>query len=375
MMKLLLALALLQVAAAKPAHEGMPSVLNPAIDARGAPRQFVLKENSVHQRRFDIKKGPRANGNTKHQVIFAVKQNIDELKALVDDISNPFSSNYGKHLKRSEVTSMTAIPDSYQHVVAFLKFHGIEIVKTSKNSDYITASAEVSKWEELFATEFYSFEMESHNGPLIRAEQYSLPDTLHNHVEAVLKTVQFPFPIVNKMPIKTRGQFPGVPGALEEGYMSPALLYSTYDIRSTAGSSLASQGVYETQAQSASPSDLAQFQTNFGLPADTYEAPYGFSDDDACGDNIDNCAEGNLDIQYITAVASGVPTYYMYDSSGEGNGDFVSWATTVAEWEEPPLVLSISWGIPELFLGSSVIDMFNVEALKLSSMGGRLHFR
>lgn len=375
MMKLLLALAVLQGATANPIHERLPSVFSITKQSQTVatpkPQKFILKDRSIHDRRFDIKKGLRINGDVSHEVIFSVKQNLDELKTLVEDVSNPFSANYGKHLKRAELNSMTAIPESFQHVMAYLKFHDIQVVKVSAHSEYITASAPISKWEELFATEFYSFEMESLSSPLIRAEHYSLPENLHAHVQSVFKTVQFPLPKrdVQRDVVSKIKSFSTFPGALESGYVTPQLLYDTYDIRSTAGSALASQGVYETQQEAYSPSDLRLFQNTFGLPRDNITDTGVYNDDDACSNY--SCFEGNLDVQYITAVASGVPTYYSYDDSD----DFLlTWASEMAEMEDPPKVLSISWGGPEFFYSSDYIDLFNTQALKLASLGGMLAF-
>jgi tripeptidyl-peptidase-1 len=74
----------------------------------------------------------------------------------------------------------------------------------------------------------------------------------------------------------------------------------------------------------------------------------------------------NLDVQYIMGVASGVPTTFWYDPSQ----DFLAtWITTVAASTSPPLVISISYGATESAMPKSMMDAFDIEAIKLGVMG------
>src|SRR5690348_16683377 len=64
-------------------------------NAARVPHRMIHKENAkIHQRR-DLKKGRRAGRNQQHEVVFAVKQNnLDEVKRILDDVSNPRSANF-----------------------------------------------------------------------------------------------------------------------------------------------------------------------------------------------------------------------------------------------------------------------------------------
>lgn len=55
--------------------------------------------------------------------------------------------------------------------------------------------------------------------------------------------------------------------------------------------------------------------------------------------------ESDLDIQYITAIAVGIPTTFLAHPEGEW---ILDWAQQVATMNNPPLVNSISYGWPEL---------------------------
>jgi hypothetical protein len=48
----------------------------------------------------------RAIQETTHKLIFAIKQNTDSLDSILDDVSNPRSLNYGRHLTRDQVSQL-----------------------------------------------------------------------------------------------------------------------------------------------------------------------------------------------------------------------------------------------------------------------------
>merc|ERR1712063_141352 len=142
--------------------------------------------------------------------------------------------------------------------------------------------------------------------------------------------------------------------------VTPAALKSFYKITGV-GSASSSQGVYESLSQTASPSDLATFQRQFNLPSEKIARDIGgHVSDSACSINPNNCAEANLDVQYMTAVSPITPlTYWYSDDSFEG------WISQVASDANPPAVMSISYGALEPELSASVMNSFNTEAMKL----------
>lgn len=81
--------------------------------------------------------------------------------------------------------------------------------------------------------------------------------------------------------------------------------------------------------------------------------------------------EANLDIQYLLSI-SGAPTSstYWYDTTNGGNGDFVTWLTTqVAASPNPPHVISISYGEPEVYLSVQYMQEWDNAAMTLGVMG------
>ncbi len=144
--------------------------------------------------RSDIMKSGRAPANARHSVIFACKtNNINRIELILLDISNPNSKNYGQYLSPEEIARLTTNEAAHREINKYLDYHGIQVLKTSRNKEFITAEAPVSKWEEVFGNEFHLFKQtDLEDVHLVRAEEYSLPDILLEHVDAVFNVVQFP---------------------------------------------------------------------------------------------------------------------------------------------------------------------------------------
>jgi tripeptidyl-peptidase-1 len=179
-------------------------------------------------------------------------------------------------------------------------------------------------------------------------------------VEAVFNTVQLP-------PRSTHTLVSSGSNSTQTGSITPAKLNSYYGIPSNQGNSLASQSVYESIEEYYSPADLTTFQKQYSLPIEAVTTDVGgHVSDDKCSKDPNNCAEANLDVQYLMAVAQGTPTTYWYDGTDDA---FLHWIQSVAALEQPPLVHSISYGALEPELPKSQLNSFNTEAMKLGVQG------
>jgi tripeptidyl-peptidase I len=92
--------------------------------------------------------------------------------------------------------------------------------------------------------------------------------------------------------------------------------------------------------------------------------------DNACSASINNCAEANLDVEYLMAISQGTPTTFFYwnSTSDYWVGFLVSLANRRGS-STTPLVISISYGSIETQLSAAYLNSFNIEALKLAAQG------
>ena len=266
---------------------------------------FKMEESNFREEHF-VKSGKPSAG-TSHDVVFAIKQkNIPEMKDLLMKVSDPDSSEYGKYLNRRQVAEMSSNPEATQSIIEHLQRIGAEVIHKVKYGEYITARAPLSTWEEMFSTEFHSYERRENGKVIIRAMHYSLPEHLKDHVAAVFNTVQFPVVRKRLTPMKK----------LDENsrtYMTPIKLQDFYNIPDNIDSSIVSQSVFEACDQTYSPIDLNLFQSFYSLYHKPLAMEVGMAgNDNACTEDADNCGEANLDVEYLTAIAQRSPTTFWY---------------------------------------------------------------
>lgn len=322
----------------------------------------------------------RAPAAELHEVIFVIHQkNMEELKRILYEVSDPTHLNYGNHMNSQDVAELTKNDNSQEKVIAHLKVIGAMVVSQTLNGECITARASIIVWEKMLNTEFYKYSHQpksDENGkPTVftRAQEYSVPDHLDEHVASVLNTIQLPA-------INTKGEstpnplihvptFPLNNVVVHEGFVTPGRVNEAYRIESNIGHPRATQAVYETSGQYYSAEDLISFQEHFELPIQSVNESVGSVTHTAaaCKNNY-NCVEGNLDVQYITAIAQ-TPTLFYYT-------DLVMtlFLVSLVNKRNPPLVISFSYGISEFYISKGEYELFNSQAIKLGVMGVTLLF-
>ena len=323
--------------------------------------------------RNDLVRHNRINCDFIHEVVFVIQQrNMDELTRMLHDVSDPRSSNYGQHMTQEQVTRMTENLEARDYVLAYLDKKGASVTAATLGSEYITASAPISVWESMLNTEFYSFHQTQSDGKIekmVRAENYWIPTDLDVHVESVFNTIQIPYRVIGNLQVPELIPQSDIHTSMKlealTGFTTPAKIKEYYNVTHHRGSPASTQGIYGTIGQYFSPSDLSSFQIAFGLPNQPLVASIGgFSSDAKCVSSATNCAEANLDVQYIMATSPDSPTTYWYS-----NLVFSDWLVTVAATSKPPLVFSISYGADEASMSNSEMKAFSTQAIKLGMMG------
>lgn len=356
----------------------------------------------------------RAHAEERHSVVFAVKQrNAEIIENLLYQLSDPHHTSYGNYLTEQEVTALTSNPTASNAILTWL--HSIPQLKISTPStstasstfstpsasstspmvnndvavDYISVESPIWILEALLNTQFYTFSSDLFpQKRAIAALHYSIPSILAPHVSAVFNTVQMPLELVvrprpqakrltaaqlstlQQRIFNKRDRDHGPSRLLQEaptinGFAYPQLLNYIYDIESNEGNDLVSQAVFATNEQDYSVSDLAQFKSIFKLPFDKPSAIHNHERKESCPD-VDSCAEGNLDIQYLTSISQKTPTYYWYERTGTS---FAGFLYDVLRSGKTPNVLSISYAMPEHFVGPFEQQAFDMEAMKLGLRG------
>lgn len=323
--------------------------------------------------RTDLVKQDRVSPEYIHEVMFGIQQrNMDFLTVMLHDISDPDSDNYGQHMTREEIEEMSSNPESRDAVIRYLEESGATVISQSHHGEFVTAHGPISLWEKLFDTEFFLFH---HTQPksdtiaaLVRAEKYSVPIDLHDHVAAVHNSVQMPLliwgtPVIHKVNVVISN----INSYVVTGFITPEKLKVFYEIVDDGlGSKKSTQAVYQTIGSYFSPDDLTNFQTRYNLTIQSVSTYIGgHVNDEVCTFAPTACGEPNLDVQYIMATSANSPTTHWYTDKNS----FADWLLDVANEVNPPLVISISYGAGEDTVTSGEFEAFNVQAIKLGLMG------
>jgi subtilase family serine protease len=329
-----------------------------------------LNENS---RSFNLKLLSRSNSSSLHTIKIVCK------RINMDKVQHHLLNNFNNQMTRLELNKLVYQPKSIQYVVNYLKSNNIK-VKT-KSNNLLTATSYIGNFEKLFRTQFFEYEMknEFYNSTvkLNRVVEYSLPRHLANHVEFIHYMNHFPS-IITKRPelfeIKNDYKFYNdnkkkFSSAIYNGYVSPQLLFNYYHVSGKKGNNLGSQAFFGSIGQKYNPTDLSSFQSFFQLKTQGVAGSYGVNNVStrSCSLSSGDCNEANLDVQYIMAISQETPTYYNYYSDNNGMLDWAAWLATIEAMDDPPYVISISYGSGEP--STSSFSQFDASAMLLAARG------
>ena len=320
--------------------------------------------------RQDIFRLETLSQNYTHEIIFVIQQkNMHELSRILNDVSNPQSVNYAQYLTGQEVADLTSNPAARDAVVTYLHVNGVSSMKETQHGEFIIANAPISVWERVLNTVFYTFNHTQLNGDveqIIRAESYSIPIELTNHVNCVLNTIEMPVRTSynHRTPDLTSLSSKRMAGSSLQtptASLKPVDLMNYYNMSNVFGSIESTQATYSGGDHYFSPAALEYFQKNVIIQ--TLQPALiigGHASDDTTLDSV----EGNLDIQYLIGLSQGSPTTFWHS-----NGGLSHWLIEVANQPSPPLVLSISYGADESLTSKSEHSVFTMQAMKLSVRG------
>ena len=126
---------------------------------------------------------------------FGLRQsNFAKLEEHLSKSSDPYHAQYGNHLSMKEVQALVA-PDSdtVDAVSSWFADYGVaaERLVYSAAGDWVTVRLPLSQVEEMLNTKYHVFEHSEDGDRLIRAPTWSLPKSLHEHIDVVQPTNSF----------------------------------------------------------------------------------------------------------------------------------------------------------------------------------------
>ncbi|KAJ3794437.1 peptidase S8/S53 domain-containing protein [Lentinula aff. detonsa] len=246
---------------------------------------------------------------------FGLKQsNIHKLEDYLYDISDPTSSNFGKHWTPAEVAKTFAPSVETVRVVhEWLTENGIpsESLKISPSKSWIEVNTTVEEAEKLIHSDYHVYRHEF-GQEQVACNEYYLPEHVAPHVDIVTPSVHFdaairPKPMTRDTDLMksditvVNTTYPGVGHC--DTQISLDCLRALYNFHySPSKSSLNSFGIVEYTPQTFNQSDMDLFFTNYSIPELVGRPPLQVSIDggyqQTFNQSFDYVGESHLDLQY-----------------------------------------------------------------------------
>ncbi|KAL1736033.1 peptidase S8/S53 domain-containing protein [Schizophyllum commune] len=317
--------------------------------------------------------------------------NYHLLEEAVYAVSDPAHRSYGKHLSKEEVETLIAPEDaSLSAVNDWLAEHGLseEHIERSPARDWVIVNIPVALAEDMLDTTYNVWKNTRTGETIVRTTEYSLPESLHEHVDVVQPTTSFATwskhkagyiidddyqefsqfgsdrasfaPAVNAVDSIAAANYPPVNASCYNDVTLTCIrqLYNISDYAPDASlnNSIATTGYLE---QFANFEDLASFYeaqlpeavgTNFSVVS--VKGGLNNQSLEEAG------AEANLDVQFAFGLSWPInATYYTtagrppfipdQSTTTNTNEPYNDWLDYVLALEEVPLVISTSYGEAE----------------------------
>ncbi|KAJ7738334.1 Pro-kumamolisin, activation domain-containing protein [Mycena metata] len=152
---------------------------------------FVLQGSRTSAPQGFANLGPADDSSLLNLRIALQSSNITGLEKALLDVSNPSSSNYGKHLSRAQVNAFVTPTDEATAVVkTWLASHGLVAKTVSSAGDWLSVSLNTSQANDMMAAKYENFQ---HIGS--RTLSFSLPAEVANFVAHIHPTITFKNPV------------------------------------------------------------------------------------------------------------------------------------------------------------------------------------
>ena len=347
------------------------------------PQDLVFLESSHDVEAWRAEgweKNERLSPSEEVFLTFALKQsNLASLERLFWEVSDPRSSEYGKHLSLSNLTQLiTPSEATISAISAWLGSHGVHQsdCTTILTRDFMTCRMSCEAAEAmLVGAKFHRFRHAKLSRPVIRSTHlYTVPKTVAPHLDFVGGVLRFPAVNGPSSPRVDEHEFfdsvesskPSARGQVHIG-VYPSVLRERYNVSDVVGSHPKNlQSVAQFLEQYYSPADLKEFFAMWGGSFKHLEEMAKVIGPDSGRSGI----EASLDTQYIMSLGAMVPTWF-WSTGGrhEKQEPFLEWLLDISNHSEVPWVHSVSYSDNEDTLDVAYMNRINVEFQKAGVRG------
>ncbi|OQE90662.1 hypothetical protein PENNAL_c0011G08831 [Penicillium nalgiovense] len=303
--------------------------------------------------------------------------NAREFEQKVIKLSTPGHPSYGQHMNRDEVKQFLSPPLAIlDKIIAWLQSENVPASSINLNGHWITFKVPISQAERMLKTQFFYFHQQGQQSSAIRTLGYSVPRTLHPHIQLIQPTTVFGNLVPKKSSIfkpKTATSEQLAAGC--DVTITPDCLRDLYKIDNTTTrpdwrNRLGISGFLEQYARHADFDEFLRRYAQSHTDANFSVVSINGGQDDL--HSMSDSVEANLDIQYSIPLADEVlSTFYSTggrgpvvpeithpdptESSNEPYLEQLHYLLDLAD-EELPAVMSNSYGENEQSLPPSYLN-------------------
>jgi tripeptidyl-peptidase-1 len=277
--------------------------------------------------------GWAVGARTVGEVSFSVsvnQQNLDKLRQVVFEVSDPDHVNYGQYLKQAEIDELTAPTASdLNAVTGWLRAAGASFTLAGTHTAEVTAPVAVA--EAMLSTTWHTLVNAKTGQSVDRAAGYTVPAEVAGSIAALHSVHGLPLPPKARLAAR-----PGTPYKV-----TPAVITKQYGVSGVTPSAKGnSMAVAEFQGQFMIPANLVKFFKRF-VPDSTADTVSKFMGD---ANGRQEGVEADLDIQYIMGTAPGIATEFWEEKGNDFCKDLKKWTELLLSTDACPLVNSVSYG-------------------------------
>ena len=239
------------------------------------------------------------------------QQNLDKLESLIYSVSTPGSASYGKYMAGDDLTAMLKPSDAANTaVMAWLAKAGVANVHS--DGEWVTFATTTATANKLLNTQFNYYESEGVTK--LRTTQYSIPDSLTEHIDFIHPTTFFgktksniPVPVARQPESIESRQVSDLDASCST-LITPKCLKELYNVGTytpspSSGSEIAFGSFLN---QSAQPASLTQFESINNIPKQGFSVVLingGMNNVTDSG----NHGEADLDVENIVGISHPLP--------------------------------------------------------------------
>lgn len=314
------------------------------------------------------------------------EENMAKLEKIAYEVSDPDHFNYGKHLSKAEIDSMTApTQETVDAVSKWLSSHGVDAGKVE--SGFLKVRVTVDTAQKMLDTQYNVYHNANQDRLTVRTTKYSVPAYVHGSISTIQPTTLFSdFGMRQARSLDKRSAAAHVPHDLKLGGVkecangtTPACIRANYGITGHKPTDKTTFAMTGFLGEDPSTDDLSLFLKNFtNLPTDLKYTVEVINN--GVNNNVGG-GEANLDTQIAMPLT--YPIHNLYYSTGgsppfiddeslkgnNSNEPYLDWVNHVLAQTDLPLTISNSYGDNEQTVPKDYADTVCSQFMKLAARG------